>query len=388
MTQSNNFNSFSLISKSTKMAIYRYITKLIKKSGLTEKPPLTRVCRALSLSSSHLNNSLEFKFFKKHTPIQFDPPWLYSEVHTDFLKYFKGSSDTYSAGIISANNVFVSFPYPIHRWKGKVFIEYLKESTKYLSEPRYLMALEAIPFVKKKKMAEAVLLAMPAYENYFHWLVETMPRIKMIEDDKRLCHLPLILPKNRTPKFIRESLELAGYLDKTRFLDDGVYQFETLHIPTLFSKASNLSPLAIEWVREKLIRGNYLKRKRRIYISRKDALKRYVVNEAEVESILAQFGFETICLSNYSFKDQINFFQEAEIVIGSHGAGLTNLVFTPSESVLIELLREGPFNTCYYQLAGIRKIKYGFLICQRDGAGQYVDVNLLKELVEKAIQYV
>jgi hypothetical protein len=384
MTQSNH--SFSLTSKSTKLAIYRHITQFIKKSGFTENPPFTRACRALSIAQA--DNSLEFNFLNEYTSIQFDEPGLYSEVHANFLKYFNGQPKTYSAGIISANNVFVSFPYPIHRWKGKVFIEALRESTKYLSEPRYLMALEAIPFVKKKKMAEAVLLAMPAYENYFHWLVETMPRLKMIEDDKRLCDLPVILPENRTPKFIRESLEMAGYFDKTRFLDDGVYQFETLHIPTLFSQPCHPSPLAIEWVREKLIQENHLKRKKRIYISRRDALKRYVVNEVEVESILAQFGFETVCLSDYSFKDQIEFFQAAEIVIGSHGAGLANLVFTPSESIFIELIKEGPFNTCYYQLAGIRKIKYGFLICQRDGAGQYVNVNILKELVEKAIQYV
>ncbi len=384
MTQSNH--SFSLTSKSTKLAIYRYITKLIKKSGLTEDPPFTRACRALSIAQA--DNSLEFDFFNEYTSIKFDKPGLYSEVQSEFLKYFNGQPKTYSAGIISANNVFVSFPYPIHRWKGKVFIEALRESTKYLSEPRYLMALEAMPFVNKKKMAEAVLLAMPAYENYFHWLVETMPRLKMIEDDKHLCDLPIILPKNRTPKFIRESLELAGYLDKTRFLDDGVYQFETLHIPTLFSPPSNPSPLAIDWLREKLIQQDFIGKKKRLYVSRKDSLRRYVSNETEVEQILSQFGFEAVCLTNYSFEEQIKLFQSAEMVIGSHGAGLTNLVFAPAECVFIELIMEGVFTQAYYQLAGIRKIKYGFLICQRDGASQYVDVNILKELVEKAIQYV
>lgn len=384
MTQSNH--SFSLTSKSTKLAIYRHITQLIKKSGLTENPPLTRACRASSIAQ--VDNSLEFNFFNEYTSIQFDKPGLYSEVHANFLKYFNGQPKTYSAGIISANNIFVSFPYPIHRWKGKVFIEALRESTKYLSEPRYLMALEAMPFVKKEKIAEAVLLAMPAYENYFHWLVETMPRLKMIEEDKRLCDLPVILPENRTPKFIRESLEMAGYLDKTRFLDDGVYQFETLHIPTLFSQPSHPSPLAIEWIREKLVQPDFIDKNKRLYVSRKDSLRRYVSNETEVEQILSQFGFETVCLTNYSFKEQIKLFQGAEMVIGSHGAGLTNLVFAPAECVFIELIMEGVFTQAYYQLAGIRKIKYGFLICQRDGASQYVDVNILKELVEKAIQYV
>lgn len=384
MTQPNT--SFSLTSKSTKLALYRHITKFIKKSGLTEDPPFTRACRALSIAQT--DNSLEFNFLNKYTSIQFDRPCLYSEVHAEFLKYFNGQPKTYSAGIISAKNVFASFPYPIHRWKGKVFIEALRESTKYLSEPRYLMALEAIPFVKKNKVAEAVLLAMPAYENYFHWLVETMPRLKMIEDDEQLCHLPLILPRNRTPKFIRESLELAGYLDKTQFLDDGVYQFETLHIPTLFSPPSHPSPLAIDWLRGKLIQQDFIGKKKRLYVSRKDSLRRYVSNEAEVEQILSQFGFETVCLTKYSFEEQINLFQSAEMVIGSHGAGLTNLVFAPTECVFIELIMEGIFTQAYYQIAGIRKIKYGFLICQTDGAGQYVDVNILRELVEKAIKYV
>ncbi|MEQ8384565.1 MAG: glycosyltransferase family 61 protein [Coleofasciculus sp. A1-SPW-01] len=372
--------------KLAKQNLNNFITKTIRQSGVTENKPFTRLCRASSIPISETFQGFH-ELYNYVTPHLEKPDFYIKEDwQENYLQYYKTSRRTYSGAIISASGVHVSFPYPIHRWQGKVFIEALRENTKCLSEPRYLVALETIPFLKKEKMADGILLAMPYHNNYYHWLVEMLPRLKMIEDDDNFKDLPIIMPKNRTPNFIHDSLKRAGFLEQTVFLDDGVYRFDKLQIPTLLSPPCNPSPVAIEWLRKKLLTATGVSQKKRIYVSRRDAVDRYVSNESEVEEVLAEFGFDTVCLSNYSLAEKIQIFQAAEIVIGSHGAGFSNLVFTPSESVFIEFFQEeGVFTPAFYQIARIRKLKYGFLVCKKDGAGQYVDVNMLRELVERAI---
>ncbi|ACK72434.1 Capsular polysaccharide biosynthesis protein-like protein [Gloeothece citriformis PCC 7424] len=364
---------------------YKLITKFIKNTGITEKKPFTRLCKATSIP---VNKDFEgFKLIYKSENFKLHKPYFYldPENQTNVINFLPAQIPSHAAGIITANNVFVSLPYPVHRWKGKVFIEPMRNVSKYLSEIRYLIALESIPFSRKKKLSESILLIMPSQDNYFHWIVETLPRLKMIEEDNRLNQLPLIVSKNRCPKFIKESLETLGLLPKTLFLEDGVYQFEKLHLLSLLSLPSYPSPLGVEWLRQKLIKEPITTKKRRIYISRKDASKRQTINESEVEECLSNFGFESHCMSQYSFEEQIKIFQEAEIIIGTHGAALANLVFAPSDTIFIELLNTQKANPCYYMLASIRNLKYGFLLCENVNSNLKVNIDDLRKLVEKTL---
>jgi capsular polysaccharide biosynthesis protein len=68
-----------------------------------------------------------------------------------------------------------------------------------------------------------------------------------------------------------------------------------------------------------------------IYITRKNASCRRVLNEPEIP------GFEMICLEDYSIKDQIRIFQDAKIVTGPVGAGLSFLIFSHSKTKYINL---------------------------------------------------
>ena len=361
---------------------YKSISNFIKDSKIF-KNLFANVCSAWSIPNSEdFQTSIVYHF--QHPELK-KPLFYNKDAQGELLKESPPSETSYPAGIISVSDICVSFPYPVHRWKGKVFVEGLRGTSKFVSEPRYLIALETIPFAKKTKMPEGVLLAMPSLNNYYHWLVEILPRLRMVEEDERLRDLPLIMPKNKLAKYVYDSLKITGYFDKVNFLDDGVYQFEKLHIPTLFSPPCRPSPLAIEWLRNHFLTETITKGKRRIYVSRRDSAERYVSNEVEVEELLSEFGFETICPGNYSLEEQVKIFQEAEMIIGSHGAAFANLAFTPSESVFIELFRKSRGNPVYRKLAAIRNLKYGVFVCQEDNAGQYVDINGLREVVEKAV---
>jgi capsular polysaccharide biosynthesis protein len=96
---------------------------------------------------------------------------------------------------------------------------------------------------------------------------------------------------------------------------------------------------------------------RRIYISRRSARWRRVINEAEVLACLHPWGFAPVQMETLSLPEQIALMQGAEAVIGIHGAGLTNLAFCPPGTTVIEILPSSavlPYFWIIAQVAGLR----------------------------------
>jgi hypothetical protein len=82
---------------------------------------------------------------------------------------------------------------------------------------------------------------------------------------------------------------------------------------------------------------------RRIYVTRRVAGKRSVVNESEVIDALAKRGFETVEAERLSAAEQVRTFAEAACIVAPHGAGLTNILFSELPNV-IELVPADRWN--------------------------------------------
>ncbi|HEY9880726.1 MAG TPA: glycosyltransferase family 61 protein [Leptolyngbyaceae cyanobacterium] len=309
-------------------------------------------------------------------------------VEREYLEKFRLSGQDVGrfscpSGIISARNVSVSLPTGMHLWNGRVFDEALLDPA-LLTNPKYIIALEEIPFRRKRVISEpVVLLTMPWHHNLYHWVIEILPRLFLYELSSDINNLRLVVPKS-APEYVTESLAMAGYLDKVLFLDDGVYQFEQLHFLSRLSPSRMSSLTSVEWLNEKLA-GPKSSKRRRTYVSRSDAKYRFVSNEAEVESVLAEFGFETVVMSEYSLEEKIRIFQESEIVLGSSGAGFTAVPFMEPGSVFIEFFSKGHFHVCFHTIAGLRGLKYGFLVGKLDGLGFSVDTAQLRMVLEQVL---
>ncbi len=75
-----------------------------------------------------------------------------------------------------------------------------------------MLSSESIPFNIKKRMSEAVMLSMLLYHNFYHWLIEILPRLARLENLKvDLSSLPLVMPKQH-PQFVKDSLSIAGLI--------------------------------------------------------------------------------------------------------------------------------------------------------------------------------
>jgi hypothetical protein len=77
--------------------------------------------------------------------------------------------------------------------------------------------------------------------------------------------------------------------------------------------------------------------KRRLYISRDDASTRRITNERDIMARLEAFGFERLVLSDMPVEDIVSVFANAEIILSPHGSGLTNILFAPPGSQVIEI---------------------------------------------------
>jgi capsular polysaccharide biosynthesis protein len=90
----------------------------------------------------------------------------------------------------------------------------------------------------------------------------------------------------------------------------------------------------LEYFLGRMLPRRQRRRCNRIYISRRRSpIGRRVLNEDEVVRMLNSFGFESVALETLPLDAQIELFFDAEAVVGVHGAGLTNLLFSDAAAV-------------------------------------------------------
>jgi capsular polysaccharide biosynthesis protein len=106
-----------------------------------------------------------------------------------------------------------------------------------------------------------------------------------------------------------------------------------------------------------------LQKKQRIFISRKE--KRRVINEDELVAVLSKFGFKSIAPESLSVAEQVSLFAAAEVVIGAHGAALTNTVFCSPGTKVIEIFAPDYVNPCYRKLSSQVGLEYWEFIAER-----------------------
>jgi capsular polysaccharide biosynthesis protein len=80
---------------------------------------------------------------------------------------------------------------------------------------------------------------------------------------------------------------------------------------------------------------------RKLFISRRKAKIRRIVDEEALAAALAAEGFVTIQLEKLSLAQQMAYFAQAEVIVAPHGAGLTNLLWSRPELTLVEIFPEG-----------------------------------------------
>jgi hypothetical protein len=97
---------------------------------------------------------------------------------------------------------------------------------------------------------------------------------------------------------------------------------------------------------------------RRIYLSRRDASRRRMLNEAALTARLKQTGFEICRLDGMTVAEQQDLLASARVVVAEHGAALTNIVWCAKGATVVDIHPSVPAMPCFKILAEQRGLRY------------------------------
>lgn len=224
-----------------------------------------------------------------------------------------------------------------------------------------------------------IFLANQSAINYWHFVTEIMPRTWIYDVWPELRELPVIVQRKGNAFEAALSMAIGVSTSRIFALDTkALYRFDHLIFPSALCDRA-LTPAKAAYVRAKLAAGVPVPapltpavraaapggRKRRLYLSRADRGARRILNEADLLALLVRYGFEAVNPGSLSIPEQAALFAEAEMVIGPHGAALTNMLFLPQGAVVLELAAR-PWGPLFFGLASACGLHYMALGSQWD----------------------
>tara|TARA_B100001057_G_C22810612_1_gene935256 strand:- start:489 stop:1646 length:1158 start_codon:yes stop_codon:yes gene_type:complete len=189
--------------------------------------------------------------------------------------------------------------------------------------------------------------------NYWHWLFDVLPRIKIFNEQFSFHDLNYFLFPDLKEKFQKDTIKLLN-IPTSKTISSKSYRhiysdfvITTDHPYVIKNNPSTEIQNLPHWIL-KFLRESFLKEKKqtnlpnKFYIDRKDSKSnhrhlRKIINEDEVKDFLIGKGFSIITLSNLSFEEQVILFNNAKQIVGLHGAGFANLTFCKPRTSVLEI---------------------------------------------------
>lgn len=239
--------------------------------------------------------------------------------------------------------------------------------------------------------------------NYFHWMFDVLPRLELLrKSNLDYDRIVINRPKHYTNEnydFQDESLKLLGISnDKLIECNQGTHILANqLIVSSMAGYSAHVPKNVCQFLRNEFLPKIRIRKKRnhkRIFISREDAVHRKVLNEAEVFSVLKQYGFKFVKLSTLSFTEKIELFHCAEVIVSPHGAGLTNLIFCNHGTKVIEMFSPTYLMPCFHIISNHMDLDYYGLIGEKvpPDANRsthkdpiLIDIGKLKKTLEMAM---
>ncbi|AJI57895.1 hypothetical protein LA02_884 [Francisella philomiragia] len=232
----------------------------------------------------------------------------------------------------------------------KYSIKFNKSSQKHSSEKIYISLLD------------------DNSRNYYHFVVETIPRFMLVIDILKTntnfnISDYIFLIDEVTPKQCLELLnivagceldiEIVGesdefYCDKLIHCSPLSYYLENSNnIPNTF-KDCVIDVAALKKIRDSVLSYPNIKAFKKfkctkIYLPRLGNNWRKLDNNHQLETLMHRKGFEFVNTGTMSFMEQVSLFQHADIIVGPSGASFTNLLFMKAGAKVINI---SPSSSC------------------------------------------
>lgn len=127
----------------------------------------------------------------------------------------------------------------------------------------------------------------------------------------------------------------------------------------------------------------------KLFINRKESTGRTISNFKAIEPILLKNNFVILYLEDLNIAEQIEFFSKAKVIVGIHGAGLTNMIFSyRNKPKILEVTASDYIPTHYYWLANSFSFEYKLflgdnLIHENDKQKFAIDIKRFTNIITK-----
>lgn len=244
------------------------------------------------------------------------------------------------------------------------------------------------------------------HDNFWHFLTNHLGKLAPVIGDSRFSEFNILFDRAPSDGNV-EFLEALGFSrDNIVVNDRSNSRFERLWLSSipyseswvqegLYVGRTAITPEAFDSVRSVLQGGTPTLGRRRLYLSRRDAIHRRVHNEDEVCGFLASRGFEIVEMSKLDLRAQCDLVRDAQLIVGVYGAQLTSAFFAPPGCHVVELCFERILSHVHYELpCRVLSLGYTKLPCELIGpAGPtaihphpslHVPMDLLRTAVDRA----
>ncbi|MBW7840187.1 MAG: glycosyltransferase family 61 protein [Chitinophagaceae bacterium] len=315
--------------------------------------------------------------------IFFKRPVNYSDKDKEIFYFVDDTENVLEPGIRVVRNSF--FHVVTATFLNSGFKNYLK----------IILAFFGIRY-KRRRISSACVFVTDHYShNYYHWLCEALPKLLLLRE-KGLNSLVVLPERYKAINYVSESLNSLGW-SSAYFSENTILQASLAYIPEATARSGSQHPLyftkSIQLLTDKNVNGGLLPESKIIFISRQNTVTRRLVNWDEIKEILDNYKVKIVNLENYTLRAQIQLLHSTEILIGVHGAGLTNMCFMKKGASVVEIRRKDDrLNYCYFKLANTCELAYYYLLADGSGKSQniqqddlYLPPQTLKTLLKDTL---
>ncbi|WP_311274656.1 glycosyltransferase family 61 protein [Methylobacterium sp. WCS2018Hpa-22] len=187
----------------------------------------------------------------------------------------------------------------------------------------------------------------------YHWLIDYLPRLAWIHSsgliENKGCRILLNAARS---SFEQETLNMLDLGNAVQKLNSTVFVERLLvarvgfrgmlgwrHLDGIYEELGERASA--------LAANNNVELPDRVYVTRRDAVRRVMKNEADVEAVARKLGFTVMEFSKIPLWHQFAIARKASVIMSPHGAGLSHIVVSKPGLRVIEIL---PIMDGTYQL--------------------------------------
>lgn len=233
-------------------------------------------------------------------------------------------------------------------------------------------------------------------DNYFHFLSDTISQMFLEEHVPALAQARLVLsgfaPDQQARFHFMDQAIARAKIPAARFQPyDGTMLFcQQLLFP---KRESGPTPWRMAHLRKMMGVMPHPNPTRRLYLARPGGWRRRIATEPLIRKMLDAYGFEAINPGALSFDRQVEAFREARIVLGPHGAAMTNASFMNPGGAMVELTHDRRVIVAFHELASMAGLHFACVVGDMlETPGQpplfsdfTVDVDAVEAAVKAAI---